>query len=117
MGEAWEINNNSEWERTRWLGSYIHNAGMVARGGKVTPKDLKNPMDMFPLPIDKEVRKAQEKAIKKRLPTKEDIQSFYERAVKAGVKLKPQNFDNFRVRTIHDEPPKEPSLLDYLGKP
>ena len=113
-GEAWQIKHNLEWERTRWLGNQVWNAGIVARGGKVTKADLREPHQWFPLPIDKEVNRERQAIEKEKLVNKEAVKAFYERAVKAGVKLKPQNFDNFRVRTIHDFPRDAVNLSHFL---
>ena len=116
MGEAWQIQHNIEWERTRWLGNQVWNAGIVARGGKVTPSDLREPTQWFPLPIDKEVEKVKQEGAREKLVNKERVRAFHERAIKAGVPLKPQNFDNFRVRTIHDFPEGAVDLSNFLPR-
>ena len=76
--EAWKTNQNLEWDRARRIISSVENAGVIARGGKVTRSMLKTPMDIAKLPWDNKKLELSEEDAK---PPKQ----LYELAEKCGV--------------------------------
>ncbi len=80
-GESWRIQQNLDWERTRYLAAITKNAGIVARGGSVSRLD--EPRDLFSLPQDSLISSS----VGKPKSTVEQAKKFLERARKAGVKF------------------------------
>lgn len=75
LGEAYNIRQNLEWERLRYLATMIHNVNCSKKQHMVKPHDL------FPLPQDKILRDGKPKS------TAEGFQAFKEKAEAAGVKF------------------------------
>ena len=69
------IKQNLEWERVRYVATMLHNVNCQKRQHMIKPDKL------FPLPQDK-FHKA-----KKPKGTKEDYESFKDKAIAAGVKF------------------------------
>ena len=91
-GESWQINQSLEWERTRYLSTITKNAGIVARGGRVSGLD--QPTDLFSLPQDKVLRGAASKA---RKSTVEKFKAFFQKAKERGVDFKETpNFEKLK---------------------
>lgn len=90
MGESWQIKNNLELERMRYLSAICKNAGLVARGGKITK--LESPEDLFELPQDRERQE--------HVKPKSDVNSFerfFRKAQASGVKFsKTPDFEYLR---------------------
>lgn len=80
-GESWRIQQNLDWERTRFLSTISKNAGLVARGGAISK--LQEPRELFPLPQDKVVVKY----IGKPKSTVDQFKSFFEKAKGLGTKF------------------------------
>ena len=95
-GESWRIQQNLDWERTRFLAAIFKNSGMVARGGKVTRLDT--PTDLFSLPQDEVTAIAIQKA---KQSTVEQFKSFFEKAKAKGIEFnKTPDFE--KLRESHD---------------
>ena len=75
LGESYNIKQNLEWERIRYLATLIHNVNCQKRNQMIKPQKL------FPLPQDKYMKKDAPKS------TKEDYSKFLEKVKKAGVKI------------------------------
>lgn len=72
LGEAYNIKQNLEWERIRYLATMIHNVNCEKKTHMIKPEDLMR------LPQDKmrEIEKARPKS------TKEEMEKFLERVKK-----------------------------------
>ena len=52
MGESYEIKQNKEWERVRYIVYGVFTASINGMNGKPNFKNIKTPKDIFPLPQD-----------------------------------------------------------------
>ena len=52
MGEAYEIKQNKDWERIRYIAYSNMIASINSMNGKPNFKTVKKPTDLFPLPQD-----------------------------------------------------------------
>jgi hypothetical protein len=75
LGESYNIKQNLEWERIRYLATLIHNVNCQKRNQMIKPEKL------FPLPQDKYIKKEIPKS------TREDFESFLEKVRNVGVKI------------------------------
>jgi hypothetical protein len=92
-GESWKINHNLEWERIRYLSSICKNAGIIARGGKVSKSDLALPTDLFKLPQDSLWVRIKDKP----KSTLKSFKDFYDRVKQSGFKFdKERDFEKLK---------------------
>jgi len=75
LGESYNIKQNLEWERIRYLATLIHNVNCQKRNQMIKPEKL------FPLPQDKYIKKQTPRS------TREDFESFLEKVRNVGVKI------------------------------
>lgn len=75
LGESYNIRQNLEWERIRYLATMIHNVNCQKKQHMIKPQKL------FPLPQDRYVKKDKPKS------TKEQFEWFKEKVKQAGVKI------------------------------
>ena len=78
VAKSWLNNQELEWDRARSVISEVRNAGLIARGGKITGAMMTSPSDVKKLSFDKPKGAISEDAAK---PPKQ----LYELAEKCGV--------------------------------
>lgn len=75
LGESYNIKQNLEWERIRYLATMIHNVNCTKKQHMIKPQKL------FPLPQDKFLNYGKPKS------TLKEFERFKQKAIKAGVEF------------------------------
>lgn len=75
LGESYNVKQNLEWERIRYLATMIHNVNCQKKQHMIKPQKL------FPLPQDKYFKQGKPKS------TPEQFESFKQKILKAGLKI------------------------------
>lgn len=75
LGESYNVKQNLDWERFRYLATMIHNVNCTKKSQMIKPEKL------FPLPQDKLAKSQGPKS------TIEQFEAFKEKARRAGVKI------------------------------
>lgn len=75
LGESYNIKQNLEWERVRYLATMIHNVNCSKKSQMLKPHKL------FPLPQDKILNDGKPRS------TAKEFSDFKNKALKAGVKF------------------------------
>lgn len=75
LGESYNVKQNLEWERVRYLATMIHNVNCSKKQHMIKPTKL------FPLPQDNLTRRKLPKS------TREQFEEFKAKAIAAGVKM------------------------------
>lgn len=75
LGEAYNIRQNLEWERLRYLATMIHNVNCTKKSQMIKPHKL------FPLPQDRIIHDGKPKS------TAQQFEAFKRKAEEAGVKF------------------------------
>lgn len=75
LGESYNVKQNLEWERVRYLATMIHNVNCSKKQNMIKPQKL------FPLPQDKFLDIGKPKS------TPREFELFKQKAMKAGVEF------------------------------
>ena len=76
LGESYNIKQNLEWERIRYLATMIHNVNCQKKS------QMKKPEDLLKLPQDNIVKEIKPKS------NREDFEKFWARVERAGLNKK-----------------------------